>query len=231
MSNLEELNLYFVMFGRKTFIEGNQLKNMINYMPRLNKFMFNIRSKISVENPINLPSNENIQYTFKNLKYKIISSIEYSPKEKHGQCHVYSYPYIWKDYNNITNHFSGGLFKSVREVSLVDKRPFNHEFFLRIAQSFPFLKKISIDNNKQQCRKSDDDNKNLSIIQYPYLTELDLLDAHQDYVEQFLNDNKTCLPADVYLYVHHEIVKKVTYNFTRDETRSNYSKIRYSIWK
>jgi hypothetical protein len=47
MSNLEQLNLYFVIFGRETFIDGNNLKNITNYMPQLNQFMFNIRSRIS----------------------------------------------------------------------------------------------------------------------------------------------------------------------------------------
>ncbi len=52
--------------------------------------------------------------------------------------------YIWKDYKNITNSFAGGLFKCVRQVLLFDERPFDHEFFLRITQSFPFLKKITV---------------------------------------------------------------------------------------
>jgi hypothetical protein len=58
-----------------------------------------------------------------------------------NQCHIYSYPYEWKCYKNITNNFPGGLFKCVYEVSLFDERPFEHEFFLQIAQSFPFMKK------------------------------------------------------------------------------------------
>jgi len=143
MSNLEQLNLYFAMFGRKTFIEGNNLKNIINYLPQLNKFMFNVRSSIPVEYQINLPSNEDIQYTFKDFKNNQSISIDYFPEAKDVQCHIYSHPYIWKDYKNITNSFSGGLFKCVREVLLFDERPFDHEFFLRITQSFPFLKKIT----------------------------------------------------------------------------------------
>lgn len=230
MANLEEFNLNFEISGRNTFIDGNSLENIINYMPKLNKFMFNIGSKISLENQINLSSNEDIQRTFTNLKdNKIISSIDYFPLAKYCRCRVYSHPYIWRDYKNITNNFSVGLCKYVREVLLFDERPFEREFLLRISQSFPFLKKITVVNNNQQCRKSDhnNSNNNLSIIQYPDFTELDLFEAHEYYVEQFLIDTKTRLPDNVYVYVHHEILKKVTHNFKRDETRINSSKIHY----
>ena len=48
MLNLEKLSLYLVTSVRKTFIDGNDLKkNIINHMPRLNKFTFNIRSSHS----------------------------------------------------------------------------------------------------------------------------------------------------------------------------------------
>ena len=106
-----------------------------------------------------------------------------------------------KYYDNITNNFPGGLFKCVREISLFDEHPFEHEFFLRIAQSFPFMEKLTLNNykpqNNKQCRKSKNDNQDLSIIKYPHLTKLNLYEAHDDYVEQFLVDTKTCLPNNV----------------------------------
>ncbi len=92
---------------------------------------------IHLSNQIDLPSNEDIQRTFRDNR--IISYVDYFPKTRIGRCHVYSYPYKWKDYNNITNSFPGGLFKYVRKISLSDERPFEHEFFLRISQSFPLL--------------------------------------------------------------------------------------------
>ena len=233
MSNLEKLDLYFIVRERKTFIDGNDLKiNIINHMPQLNKFTFNIRSLSRFYNQINLPSNEDIQHTFKDFKdNQIISCVDYFPKEKIGQCHIYSYPYKLKYYDNITNNFPGGLFKCVREVSLFDEHPFEHEFFLRIAQSFPFVKKLTVINqkpqNNKQFRKSKNENQNLSIIKYPHLTELDLIEAYIDYYEQFLFDTKTCLPIDVHVYMNYELVKKVTHNFTRNTTRINCAKINY----
>ena len=69
MSNLESLYLYLVPHNINRFIDGNDLKkNIINYMPRLNKFLFNIRSIIDFNNQISLLTNDDIQRTFINFK-------------------------------------------------------------------------------------------------------------------------------------------------------------------
>ncbi|CAF4086705.1 unnamed protein product, partial [Rotaria sordida] len=105
-------------------------------------------------NEINLPSNEDIQKTFKDFKDKqIIYWSDYFPKEKKGYCRIYSYPYTLKYYDDITNHFPGGVFKYVRKVSLFDERPFQHEFFLRIEKSFPLMEELTVCNEKRQINK------------------------------------------------------------------------------
>ncbi|CAF2971412.1 unnamed protein product, partial [Rotaria sp. Silwood2] len=177
---------------------------------------------------INLPSNENIQKTFKDFKDKqIIYWSDYFPKQKKGYCRIYSYPYTLKYYDDITNNFPGGVFKYVRKVSLFDERPFKHEFFLRIAQSFPFMEELTVCNEKRQINKQFRNSKNLSIIKYPYLKQLDLIQSCIDYYEQFLCDTLTYLPFDVRLLMDHELVTKVTHNFTRNRTRNNCAKINY----
>jgi hypothetical protein len=102
---------------------------------------------------------------------------------------------------------------------------------VKIAKSFPFLEKLTIYNKKAEKNKlheqSKDDNRPLSIIQYPYLTKLDLNDVHDDYVEQFLLDTKTCLSRKLELDVDYEPVDRVTHNFTRDATRINCAKLLY----
>ncbi|CAF4471097.1 unnamed protein product, partial [Rotaria sp. Silwood2] len=152
MSNLEKLDLYINVGERKTFFDGNDFKmNIINYMPQLNKFTFNICSLSSFYNDINLPSNEDIQKTFSDFNDKqIIYWTDYFPKVKKGYCHIYSYPYQLKYYNKITNNFPDGIFKYVRQVSLYDERPFEHEFFLRIAELFPFMEELTIHNAQRQ---------------------------------------------------------------------------------
>ncbi|CAF4066895.1 unnamed protein product [Rotaria sordida] len=227
MSNLEKLDLVLIVWTKKALIDGNNLKlNIINYMPLLNKFTFNIHSKTRFYTKFNLPSNEYIQETFKDFKNKqIISSIDYFKEKEYSQCHIYSYPYQLIYYNNITNNFPGGIFECVREISLFDERSFEHEFFFQISQSFPFLKKLTLINKKPQnnkhLRKSKNQNQNLSIIQYPYLLKLDISEAHKDYHEQFLFDNKTCLPDNIRVIMNYQLLKKVTRNFRRITTRTD----------
>jgi len=181
-------------------------------------------------NQIDLLSNEDIQQTFRDFKdNQIISCVNYFPEAEKARCHVYSYPFTMRYYYYIANNFPGGLFECVHEVSLYDEHPFEHEFFLQIAQSFPSMERLSLINWKQQqkkrCKKSKDDNQDLSIIKYRHLTELMLCEVHDDYVEQFLDDTKICLPNNVCLHVNYKSLRRVTHHFTRDSTRINCSKI------
>lgn len=232
MINLEKLILYLVIECNETFIDGNNLKNnIINYMPLLHEFRFNIRSMIPFHSGMYLVSNDDIQRTFKNFPdYEVISSVDYFPHDRCGQCHIYSYPYTLTHYDNISNHFSGGLFNCVQIVTLFDEHPFEHEFFMRIAQAFPFLKDLTITNSKPQKYKQhsnlNDENRDISIIVYSHLTELHFIQAHDDYVEQFLLDTKTCFLNDIYVSIHDDVLQRVTHNFTRDATQKNYSKIK-----
>ncbi|CAF4840864.1 unnamed protein product, partial [Rotaria sp. Silwood2] len=143
------------------------------------------------------------------------SHFDYFEKSNLFNYHIYSYPYRWTCYDAITNNFPGGLFQCVREISLYDEHPFEHEFFLRIAQSFPFIEKLRLNNREPQ------QNPNLRslIIKYPHLTELDLVKTHENYVEQFLNNTKTCLLKNVYPRVNYGCLQKVTDDFTKDATR------------
>ncbi len=231
MSNLENLRLCFTVHRKKTFIDGNELKtNIINHLPRLIKFTFNIHASIQSDHQMNLPSNEDIQYTFKDFENtQIISCVDYFPDSKENHCHVYSYPYKTDEYKYITNNFPGGLFKCVRVVSLYDERPFEHEFFLRIAQSFPLMTRLKIINKKSQNEKrfKRNTNEDLLVNEYPHLIQLDLSKAHKNYLEQFLDDTKTYLPNRVHLGADYRSLKKVTRNFTRNTTRMNCSKIIY----
>ncbi|CAF3051375.1 unnamed protein product [Rotaria sp. Silwood2] len=192
MINLEELDLHLFVYCEKRFIDGHDLKyNIINNLLRLNKFVFHIRSRLPLNDQIYLSSNDDCQPSFNSFKNnKIISCVNYFPDLKKGQCHVYSYPYQATYYTSITNNFPSGSFKSVREVSLYDERPFEHDFFMKIAKSFPFMQKLTLYNRTARKNKLDeqskDDNRHLSITEYPYLTHLNLDDSHDDYVEQFL---------------------------------------------
>ncbi|CAF1646068.1 unnamed protein product [Rotaria sp. Silwood1] len=210
MSNLEKLCLN-VICETNTFIDGNELKqNIINHVPRLERFEFYICSGIYLRNQIYLPSKEDIQHTFRDFKDdQVISYVDYFQEEPYSLC---------------------VLFTCVRKISLYDERSFEHKFFLRIAQSFPILKILSLKNSKPQnnklYRESKNDNQDFSIIKYPYLTNLTLYFAHDDYIEEFLVDTKVCLPDNaVHLNIDYEQLNRVTHNFTRDITRINCAKL------
>ncbi|CAF4188409.1 unnamed protein product, partial [Rotaria sordida] len=184
MANLEELGLYFTAFVNETFINGNSLKkDILNHMLQLKQFAFDICSIMSIKNQMNLPSKEDIQQTFNNLQYtKIISCVDYFLEYKQALCHIYSYPFLMEHFEDITNNFPGGLYPYVRIVSLYDEHPFEHEFFIRIAQSFPFMEKLTINNryaqNQKESFKLINDKSNLLIVKYNYLIELYIDRAH-----------------------------------------------------
>ncbi|CAF3013708.1 unnamed protein product, partial [Rotaria sp. Silwood2] len=71
------------------------------------------------------------QRTFTNFEdNEVISNVDYFPNDRTAQCHIYSYSYILKYYDNITNNFPGELFNHVQIVTLFDERLFEHEFFM-----------------------------------------------------------------------------------------------------
>jgi hypothetical protein len=73
------------------------------------------------------------------------------------------------------------------------------------------------------------DNQLYSIVQYPYLTSLDISISHIDYVEHFLNATKALLPRLTKLEVDYDQLIIVTENFTKDTTRLNCAKVKQLI--
>ncbi|CAF4684444.1 unnamed protein product, partial [Rotaria sp. Silwood2] len=152
---------------------------------------------MGIHNLIYFPSTEDIQQIFIDFPNEIISYVEYLSEFREGRCHIYSYPSLISYYGDIKNSFPDGLFQYVRVVSLCDDSPFEHEFFIQIQKSFPFLEQLCLINHKSQNRKQsyelNNDNQNLSPIEYLFLNEINLFSAHNDYVEQFLLNTKTSL--------------------------------------
>lgn len=233
MSNLEELFLN-ISIDLDTFYNGNHLKNdIISHMSKLNRLVFSIHSSLTnVDDLSHLPSNDDIQCTFQNLEdYQISSYVDYFPDDKLAQCHIYSYPYTINSFDRLTHSFPGGLFPYVTKVSLFDEHLFEHEFFIRIARSFPSLKTLIIDNelpaNYKHCQQLNEDCRGtMQHIEYPNLTHLKL-DANVDhYLELFLDDNRVCLSTYINLYVDYPRLQRVTHDFTRDLTRRNCAKVK-----
>jgi hypothetical protein len=103
---------------------------------------------------------------------------------------------------------------------------FKHQVF-----AFSFLKKLSLTNETQQKREqleeSNNENKKLPIVKFPHLTELSLIDVHDDYIVQFLMDTKTCLETDLRLNIDNDILERVAHDFNQDAIRVNCAKVKY----
>ena len=233
MSNLEKLHLNVYANRKTTFIDGNNFyKDILNYMPQLTKLTFDIRSYLRHCNQTDLPTNQDLQCTFENFPNDhIISYIDYFPYQDCAWCSIFTYPYTKKEYSYVTNNFPGVYCKSVREIKLHDEQhPFEYEYFFRICQSFPFVKNIYLMNSNPPKEKlfneSKQDKPHLSILQFPYLNYLTLYDAHDNYIELFLDHTRTSLPDDIHLNIEFESLERVTYHFTRDMTRVNCQKLK-----
>jgi hypothetical protein len=235
MGNLEKLHLFLSISVEETLIDGYHLKHKIlNHMSRLNEFTFDICSIMDINDEIILPSKEDIQNTFKDFQYtQIISYMDRFLESNECQCHIYTYPSQISYYQYISNKFPGGYYPCVRIVSLYDEYPFEHEFFLRLVQSFPLIEKLVLVNRKpqqhQQSYKSMNNSCHLSVVEYSHLIELDIEHVYDDYIEEFLCDTKTCFRKNISLRILDYSLLRVTKDFTREDTRMNCTKVE-SLW-
>jgi hypothetical protein len=180
-----------------------------------------------VNDLINLQSKEDIQQTLPIFENdSCICSINYYHKAEMASCLIYTASCVnTLNCYYITNNFAGGIFKSVSKISLFDEKPFEHDFFMEISKSFPFVKTLSITNTTPQ-QKND---QNHSKIIYLDLVKLDFDYVHDDYIEQFLLDSKTEFCKAITIGMEYNQLVKVTRNFKRTETKNNCLKAGYSI--
>ncbi|CAF0838258.1 unnamed protein product [Rotaria sordida] len=73
---------------------------------------------------------------------------------------------------------------------------------------------------------SNDNQVYSTVIEFPYLTSLNLIFVHYHYLEKFLNDKKTHLPCLVRLGVCYDKLIIVTKRFTNGRTRLNCMKVK-----
>jgi hypothetical protein len=238
MINVEELILYLsIIRSNKNYIDGIQLyDDILIYMPRLNKFTFNIRTNVDKKNiEIAFSSNEDVQRSFSRKEYGPVGShvetftrenerichIYSLPYEFKSRCHIYSLPYQFKYFSYLNNSFQGGMFYNVQSLIMTDLCPFEHNLFKGISQSFPLLKQLCIINDEPQKDKQ----QSIPLIIFSHLISLNLYSAHADYAEQFLVDKHCHLPCLLSLNIGYESLILVTNNFTNDATRLTCSKL------
>jgi hypothetical protein len=232
MLNLEKLILSFRARRRTSLIDGTYLTNeILNYMPHLQTFEFDIASENRTMNVFPEPTSEDIRRTFIERGHHVDCYIDYNVDES-SRSHIYSLPFTLERIHFITSKFPGGMFMNVRVLRVCDmQRSFEKIFFAKIARSFPLLRRLIVfdlierlEKPWYQLKKSQETS---SIIEFSHLAELILQDVHIDYVEQFLSSANTSLPSLTALTVQYEHLKVVTKNFTRDATRINCAKLKY----
>ncbi|CAF2787560.1 unnamed protein product [Rotaria sp. Silwood2] len=227
MSYLEKLTLYLPIKGRNRVIDGTNVQHdILDYMPQLHSFTFYICTYVETVDLSYKLSSEDIQQTLTNIGQQQVTSIVNYIQDGTAVCSIFSLPFEFDHLKNLGNKFPNIVFSCVAFLLVEDINPFKHEFFIRIARSFPLLKCLRIFNRESQgldglMTFSSDNCQLHSIIEYPHLTILDVAYAHRDYVEQFLNETKTYIPCLAEFQVSVDDLKAVTKDFTREETRRN----------
>jgi hypothetical protein len=229
MTHLEKLTLYLRIRQRSLFVDGTHLHNdILVHMPQLHAFIYYISTEAFSDESVHHQSHSDIQQTFNNMKYGSVECIIDNFPTNTTICHVYSLPFTFTRLEKISNRFPNIVFNSVTHLYAYDTVPMEHDFFMRISQAFPILKRFSMKNEMMQTCNHEEW-KSYSIIEYSHLISLDIMHVNIDYVEQFLLETKTHLPHLTELKVNYEQLIVVTRNFTKDTTRHNCSKVKRLI--
>jgi hypothetical protein len=227
MSRLEQLTLYIHVKGRNRVLDGTYVqRDILDYMPQLHSFIFYIGTYVDTIGLSYKLSNEDIRRTLINIEQQHATSIVNYVSTDKAACSIFSLPFAFDYLEHLGNVFPNIVFSYVTYLLVEDDDPFKHEFFIRIARSFPLLKYLRIFNKESQVLDglmtfSSDNCQLHSIIEYLHLARLDVRYAHRDYVEQFLNETKAFIPCLTEFEVTLYHLKAVTKDFTRKETRRN----------
>lgn len=226
MTNLEELHLFVsAMRSNSTYVDGIQLDDQfLIHMPELRKFAFNIWTIVFNDNAvIELPSNEDLQRSFiGRIHGHVVSHIDTKSISHYRSCHIYSLPYVFEYFVDLTNSFQGGMFDKVGYLKMNDSNPFEFDFFRLISQSFPALKFLHISNSYSQKIKP----HLPTSIAFPHLTFLNLGDAHVNYAEQFLLTKNASVPRLMNLRIRYKSLAAITNNFTNEVTQFNFTTLK-----
>ena len=226
MTNLEELHLFLsIMRSNSSYVDGNQLyEQFLIHMIQLRKFAFNIWTIVFNDDPIiELPSNEDIQRSFiGGISEHVASHID-TTSDFYKECHIYSLPYAFDYFINLTDSFQGGMFDKVRYLRVNGRNSFEFDFFQLISHNFPALQFLHISNSRPQKNQ-----QHLSrSIAFPHLTSLNLTDAHVDYAIQFLLTKNAYVPRLRNLHITYKSLATITNDFTIDITRFNFTTLKH----
>ncbi|CAF2179596.1 unnamed protein product [Rotaria magnacalcarata] len=224
-----------LLHHRNRIIDGTCVQNdILVHIPQLHSLTFYVSSYIDIRDLSHDLSREHIQQTLINIGQQNAATIVNYLSMYTAECSIFSLPFAFDYLPCLGNIFPNIVFNYVTYLLVEDNDGFKHEFFVRIARSFPLLKYLRIFNIESQVladmKLSSDHSQSYSMIEYPHLTSLDVSHGHQDYLEQFLNETKAYVPCLTELKALYPNLKIVTNNFTREETRRNCAKVKQLIF-
>ncbi|CAF2834102.1 unnamed protein product [Rotaria sp. Silwood2] len=173
MSNLEKLTLNISIKDRNSVIDGTYIQHDIfDCMPQLHSFTFYICTYVETVDLSYKLSSEDIQQTLMNIGLQDVTSIVNYVCDSRAACSIFSLPFQFEYLKDLGNKFPNIVFSYVTYLHVKDNDPFRHEFFVRIAQSFPLLKYLRIYNVRSSLPVdlmtfSSDNCQLYSTIEYP----------------------------------------------------------------
>ena len=170
----------------------------------------------------------NYSKTFRNIGYDQVDCMTHYCTSIHMMCHVFSLPYTFDFLHMCGKNFPRIIFVNVINLVVWEYTPLEYDFFLRVTQSFPLLRTLTIENGESDRDQINDDdaaNQFNFVVEFPYLRTLHVSHAHIVYIEQLLHYSATHLSQLIEFKINYHHLKIVTNHFTRDATRMNCSKI------
>ncbi|CAF4488974.1 unnamed protein product [Rotaria sp. Silwood2] len=214
MSNIESLNLHFTIDNQTTFIDGEHIYNeIIVHMSQLQTFNFCFCTFIQLDYLVHHLSKDDILQTFSNIMCQQVDCmINY--RRYDVKYHVFSLPLLFDYLPFIDNIFPNIIFNHVIRLIVDDEIPFKHEFFMRIAWSFPLLKELHVFNLMPQSSisnklNSNDNQLHSTIIEYPYEGKI-ASDEHC-----FISDHDTV--KKIFCLDHHDRWNPTTQQIQRNK--------------
>ena len=223
MTSLEKLTLFLSIDCQRVFIDPKSLIDTFSTCsPRLHSFSFYLSTRNKKDDLSHYSFNYRTQPMLINGRcQEVLHMISTSPIAEIYQ--MFTLPFEFNKLYSISRPFPNIVFEHVVELWMCNVVPLDHDFLLRIAQAFPLLTRLFVDDLFSVLHPIDmpDNNPSDKTAEYPHLTFLDIFRANTVTVEQFLNEKTTRMPRLAYLSVLYDLLNIVTQDFTREETRRN----------
>ena len=227
MIHLQKLTLYLRIDCQRAFVDPKSLINTFSMCSsRLQSFSFYLSTWHKKNDLSHYSFNYRTEPIFINGRCQEVLHM-ISPWVMGEVYNMFTLPFEFKKLYSISRTFPKILFRHVVELWLCNVVLLDHEFLLNIAQAFPLLKQLFVDDrfSSMGVMRMSDKSSSDKVAEYPHLTYLDIFRTTSATVDQFLNEKMTRMPRLEGLSVNYEDLSFVTHDFTREETRRNCSNV------